>query len=552
MNQKRDAFPGKFKPNRLGKLGIGLTMTLAASLAAEYAAAQAAVATSSCGYPLHTKPGHFETVPLGTPGKGYFHGGDGLDTVALDGPTHLIAGRGRLESVERIDVENGQFDTVVILAEFLATADRGEVDVRADWFDTTILDPRLQWERTPSASFSDELLKTQINGVDAQVRVPVGAFVVTGQDLPAITATEGPVGEYAWAPGTLAEPDDDGSGNDIQNISLRWANAGTARPDLSAIQLSAQKAKLDFRNGAANLIEIATGHLLSRDIGEIHLLTDEYDRLFIADPHCWARQGHTDPDMARLSSQQQDGRSVEIHLSKSLLSQSSDGQPRLGRAEHPGVWHLSHDTRQVLDAIDLRNAGKDYLILRNDMWLRRTPQPVILGDPGDEIWLDGSSGWSIAFNDQGLAASNPAGYQAAPLVIGVVPGLILRKMPMPEFLADPALLDLPHYPGTADKVREAGTIYVTRGGYVGLSAKQFANRKLIDLTNGRQNILRLHPADLDQTATDLEIRGDPDLDILSATEMPEPEIAADGTYVWRLPGPDGTRTITSKELSVIR
>ncbi|MTI03323.1 hypothetical protein [Roseibium sp. RKSG952] len=522
----------------------------------DHSEAQDTVSFASCGYPLNSKLGLFERYALGGEITGSMSGGEGLDRIAFTGPITKVLGRGIFREFELVEIKNGQFDSLVVLGEFLQSADYGEVEIQADWFDTVVLDPRLDWTHLPSPSFSDELYKTKLDGDDLQVRVPIGTFVVTGNDLSSILSTEGPLGRYSLDFGAAAGPDvqvEEATQDDVSETTLTWKVGGVARPDLSSIRHNADRVVLNLNNSAANLVEIATGHLLSWHTEDIHLLLDELDRVTIADPNCWTLQGHTDATLMRLSSKQEDGRSAQIHLPKPILEENNGRAPVVGHAEQSTVFHLSYDTRRVLDAIDLTNGVKDYFIIRNDGRLRSSPQTTILGDPGlDEIWLDGSSGWAINFTDYGLVATTPRGFQREPLQIRFAPELVLRKMPMPGYLQNPKLLDQPHYPGARDESSEAERIYVTRGGYVRFSRDQLANRREIDMSNGRQNIFLLREEDLTRTAPEFEIRGDFNLDLIDATEMPEPSIREDGSYVWQISGPTGLRTITAKTLRVIR
>jgi hypothetical protein len=509
--------------------------------------AQDAGALRDCTQTLQAVPAAIKSVPLGGE-KDFIDGGDGRDVLGYKGPTHVVVGRGKIGSMERIDIRNRQFDTLTVLGEVVQATDSAEVDIRADEFDTVILDPRLIWTLLPDPSLAFDTYSATIDDKSLSVLVAPGTFVLTRQMAQEVTTFAGPEGEYTFpvppSPET-PEVDTDADGRAV----LAWTAAGTVRPVVPDLGPDVTEVDLDFANGQINVVELCLANVIDPTDRTIRLQVDPFDQFVLLDADNWTRQGFGDPDAVRLSSETDIG-SARVELPADSLRLGSSGDIAVGFAREPGVWNLSSDTTTALDAIDLRNGGADTLILRNDGRLREGHRFVV-GDPGDEIWLDGSAGWTISYNSKGVTARIPIGTESSYITMQFGPDLKVRKLPFPPFLADPTLLDLSFYPGARDRVTEASTLFATRGGYIDLSQVQLANKKTVSLRNGSPNTLRIRPEDFSLAAERVEISGDSEADIVLAVGLPTPEATAPGEISWVLPSADGPRTIIVRGLRVI-
>lgn len=511
------------------------------------ASAQDAGALRDCTQTFQASPAAIKSVPLGGEGD-IIDAGAGRDVLVYRGPSHVVVGRGKIGSMERIDIRNEQFDTITVLGEVVQATSSAEVDIRADEFDTVILDPRLSWTMLPDPSLAFDTYSATIDGKSLSVLVAPGNFVLSGQMSQDVMTIVGIEGEYTFPVSPSSETPQEIIDADGQ-AKFSWGNGGTIRPSVAETGLNVSEVDLDFVNGKINFIELCLANVIDPSGRIIRLLADPFDQFVLLDPENWTRQDVWDPDVVRLSSETDAG-SALIEMSAEFLRLGSDGAVAVGFAREPGVWNLSSDSATALDAIDLQNGGIDRLILRNDRRIREGFR-LIVGDPGDEIWLDGSAGWSIKYTPSGVIASTPVGTENSHITLQFGPDLKVRKLPFPPYLAEPKLLDSLFYPGSRDKVTEASTLFVTRGGYVDLSQIQIANKSTFSMRNGSPNILRIRPGDFSLAAQRVEISGDSDADMVLAVGLPAPEVTTPGEISWVLPFSDGPRTIVARGLRVV-
>lgn len=479
-----------------------------------------------------------------------FDGGEGVDVFQVEGPSHRVFGRGSLVNVERIVSLNDQFDTLLVLGDFVHAAEGHEIDVVSDPFDTIILDPNLNWEKTLHSSTAFDVYSSVVEGESISVLVAPGSFVVFPESLSGTESTAGPNGPLRWPSDAAAEAPKLEVREDIAEIT--WSVAGAVKPSVRNLDGAINKVVFNFDNGAPNLIIVNLGHLKSRDLNEIQLTADPFDFLLLNDGPCWTIQGHPNAQLMALSNSQQDDNSARVIVPKKLFERRGLGDWRVGKPEASGTWLLSNDTQTVLDAIDLRNGGKDTLILRNDGRLRLS-HGTIFGDPGDEVWLEGTAGWRLETGPFGTLAKLPeARFELGDAIIRFSPGLRVRLMPLPDFLNDPSLLKLSHYPGAINEVRIGRHLLVTRGGYVGFSSTQLTNIEKISLDNGLKNILRITPMNLGQKTGILRLGGDEELDIVIAEGLPEAIADDEGGHSWLLENENGSLRIIVESLEVIQ
>jgi len=72
-----------------------------------------------------------------------FDGGGGLDTLTYTGPAVIALDGLFFRSLEIAIMQNGQFNTINVPGDYIATTERGEVEIISDWFDTIVLEPFL-------------------------------------------------------------------------------------------------------------------------------------------------------------------------------------------------------------------------------------------------------------------------------------------------------------------------------------------------------------------------------------------------------------------------
>lgn len=174
--------------------------------------------------------------------------------------------------------------------------------------------------------------------------------------------------------------------------------------------------------------------------------------------------------------------------------------------------------------------------MRNDGRLLSGHTVHVDGDPGlDVLWLEGSAGWRIEYLENEVRASVPLGTRSM-IQLAIQPELGLRVLPVPPFVSDPTLSDVPAYPGLRDKRMTAGRVVVSRGGFVKFSAEQLHGQSTIDVTNGIANVVVLSPALLAGAQDSVEIIGDRDLDLFLPIDLTPVSGAAAGTTEWRANG----------------
>ncbi|MCB9948110.1 MAG: hypothetical protein H6842_09815 [Rhodospirillaceae bacterium] len=445
-------------------------------------------------------------------------GGGGRDTYRLRGPdTFLFDGVG-VVSIERIAIDNGLFDTVAVLEPLFATTEDGEVEIDADWFDTVILDPGLDWRRSLDVGGADLVVEAEAGQATWRVFAPFDVHLVTAPAGAVLTTA-------AWDAG--AGPSDAGpawQGVAVGQVGtrpgLRWTAAGGLDLEVPPGVGADGPVVVDIRNAAANRLRLDLRMLAGLSGGTLAVDADPQDRLELLQPACWSA-----PDTPTSA----EGRVLLRTLPTLLDGIALVGQPSLlpaappegprpvrMRADGAGFYHLSADLSHIVGEIDLRDGVATTLMIRLGGHLA-TDRPIpVSGDAGlDAVWLDGSAGWVLKRRGGAVAATVPARRgRAVTLQFGA--GLRLAVLPAPPYLTDPRLAQVGHYPAMPDETMGAPGLYLPRGGFVRLSPTQLAGLAEIDLTNGIANVFDLDPAALAGAAPRLMIQGDIGLDIVRA------------------------------------
>lgn len=476
-------------------------------------------------------------------------GAGGIDTLTRPGPGHFAVRPELLKSVEVINSRNGKFDTIVLNGEMILSGELDEMEVIADWYDQIILDPTLNWNQTVDAAFSSQIFRSSDLGRDVVIRAGLHDHVVHAPNL-MIQTQEGPAGPFSMQ--SILEFFEQDSTRS-RNPTLTWAQSGVVTPDFLNSPRSFQGATFDTRNRVPNVVVIDIFGLVGHAPRQFVFEGDAIDRLVLPKPECWEISQVGEDGHRTAVFQAGEPTEITIIADDYHLSVHRIGLYREGRADQPNYRLFSHDGGHVVDAIDLRNGGRDILIVRNDGRLRRGVPVVVEGDEGlDEIWLEGAAGWRIEFQDYGVVATVPAD-RDSDFTLAFAPGLKVGILPRPEYLNDPRLLALPAYPGLPDERTQHSVVRLTRGGFVNLSADQFANRAILDVTNGTANIVRLTPDHLVNAGTDVIIAGDALMDVVLSEGMPTPSVDPAGNVVWSIDRPDGrTQTVTAVGIDYIQ
>lgn len=490
---------------------------------------------------LEAAPIHVGTS-LGRSWEERSHDGDDGADIFRFGTSITYSPRARnLTSFEVLDSRNDVFTTVIIDAEIILSAEQDEIEVVTDWFDQVILDPRYKWSATVDPAFTGQLFTTEHNDRVLTVRTGLHTYVINGSE-PGLVTKVGPFGSHGeiWninrTEPTVSIPQ--ASENDV---SLHWAGEGIIIPDLRTTSDENETIELNTQNEVQNSVVIDLKMIIGKKERDLVLRTDPIDRLILVQEPCWDI-GEVDSNGLRQAFAIQ-------NLPQRLSLTAQARQLQAGRissfawanVHRPGYRHLSVESRMVLDAIKLDNGGVDVLVIRNTGHLRRDSPVLIMGDPGlDEVWLEGSAGWRTEFRDTGVVATVPAD-NASQIELHFGPGIKLKILPIPKFLGNPAILELPFYPGNPNRKSQHATLYVSRGGYVALSANQLANKRHIGFINGAPNIVRISPEQLSNSAESVELNGEHDLDMLLLDEMPEGEVDHSGAIIWQIDRPDGVK-----------
>ncbi len=481
-----------------------------------------------------------------------YNGLGGVDTFIWKGPGHFSPRPQTFLSMEIIDTQNGAFDTVIVNGETILGTERGELELITDWYDQIILDPRLRWDRTIDDAFTGQIFRSKSAGGPVLVRTALDAYVVEPPSM-ALQTPEGPLGVFSLehVPGAQAQSSVDSP--DGQVVELAWPNAGRVEPNLESLRGAGGRVILNTENRASNAVVIDVAALMGRAPRQIVFTGDMDDRLVMLQEECWEIS-----DAGELGQKQavfNAGKPNEITLfaDRQHLRRGRNGTFTLGSAGSPNYRHLSADVNYVLDAIDLRNNGRDILIIRNDARLRSGFPVIVDGDEGvDEIWLEGSAGWRFEYQNYGLVATVPNGPDSQ-LILAFAPGLKVGILPTPPFLNNPALLSLPAYPGTRDEPSDHTRLFVTRGGFVNFSAQQLAGKSVLDLKNGIGNVLRLSSENLANVGEDLLIIGDNNQDTILSDGLPEMGHGPQGRIVWHIERPNGKiQRITARGISFVQ
>ncbi len=467
----------------------------------------------------------------GSPLRGFIDGAGGIDTLDMDGPSHLALWPERIRSVERIDLQNGLFDTVLIDTDYIVTTENHEVAVLTDPFDQVFVDPFALWQRHLDTATGGQIFMTTQGEIELRVRVDLDAHVVLPS--PDLLWTRGGTAgafEIMSQLGTAPMPR-------LAPEGPVWDHAGVIIPDLAALGPGA--VTLDTRNSERNLIGIDIASLNDGISRDILLQTDDTDRLVLLQPDCWVDEPTEREGIAVKRFVGGTVASIIIAGTPNILHPSRTGPVITAYAARPGIRHLQANAQNTVDEIDLRNGGRDVLILRNTA-LRPDDHVVVSGDPEmDEIWVEGSSGWTLEHTTHGITLSTPVSVDER-ITVALAPGLALRLLPMPTFLMQPSMADLSFYPGTRDEVLGGTATFFTRGGIVRLSPNQLQGRQQLIFRNGTANTVHLDFVQPLNEAERVMLWGDAGRDHLVLSNAQPHLIDEDGALVWQISRGDGT------------
>ncbi len=501
--------------------------------------------------------GPFDVLPIGRRFATRVDGGGGVDTYSMPGPADFVFDGNGIRSFERIDIRNRQFDTVAILEGLFETSDSGEIQVIADWFDTVVLDPTLDWSASLDVEGEGMVLEAQATESTWRVWVPLGVNLITAPTNPILTTA-------AWS-----QPDAVDAGDPWQGVMERdgqmrhvlyWPEAGEADLEGLADLLSVETVLLDLQNDAPNRLQVDARALAGISGTTLEIRADPQDRLHLTQPACWSPPAEVVPGDTRLLLQ-----SAPSALDGIALSGPPSLQPKpldeawlpvmVPVAEDGPFFHLSADTARMVGAIDLSDGQQTVLMISLDGRLF-TDQPIrIEGDPGlDSVWLDGAAGWTLEQQGGGVSAMVPyRDGNTVELQFGA--GIRLSVLPRPPYIDDPRLSRISHFPGMPDEPTGAAAMSIVTGGTVRFSADQLDGVSRVDFTNGIENVIELNPENIAKAARSLAITGDVGLDIVRATgliQLGGPDQAAGSTVVFEAPrgGAGGGQRVTVQGLLI--
>lgn len=444
-------------------------------------------------------------------------GGGGYDTWKIPGPSTVILDGERTSSMEIVDSTNGQFDVLILLENYLTATDTGEAEIRGDPFDLVVLDPAADWTLGDEPFGGGYIAET----ADGKHR----AFIAEGIEI--ITRGAEALSPTAWwdypeidTEVSLAPPpsdtvlEEDGEKRRV----IAWPGAGMAIPAFDGPGERGDVGSLlwlDFENGATNEIRLDLLEIHRLGLRMLRVKADPEDRVRFAQPFCWDLFPIADvPPVVRFKTIPRFPVRLTLTGPATLFDGTAIPADRgaTAVADSGSFFHLSPDVREKVSAIDLRDGNATVLMLRNDGRLDTSSYIPVVGDPGlDEVWLDGSSGWTVESRDGALRATVPIGAEERVMLV-FAPGLRVVALPPPAFTADPSLASLDFYPGTRNVVPAAPTVVVTRGGFVRFSAIQLTGRPKVDMTNGIANTFVLDSAMLAATGGPADLIGDAGLD----------------------------------------
>lgn len=496
-----------------------------------------------------TKEGMPRSVLLDKSWQGVsYDGGDGVDTFTVSGPSYFSPRPDRIRSIEVFQLENGLFDTIIVNAEMILGTERGEIEIISDWFDQVILEPGLDWSRSVDAAFSSQILTAVISDRTVTVRTGLNTSILTPTGMP-LETREGPLGVFdpdTRSTVVLNARPSESEGSDAI-LKLRARKRDIVRLNLRKLNEEIRRIVLDTKEGFSNSTIVDINEIdLSYD-REIIFDSDELDRLVLVQPECWDISKTAEKGKKKARYKSEKGTELTLTAASHHFDPRRTGPYVIGSVHEPGYRHLSADGQHIYDQFDFRNGGPDTFILRNSMHLRNGIPLVIRGDVGqDHIWLEGTAGWRLEYWDNGVVARVPFGGDKD-IILAFMPGLKVSVLSTPHFLNDPAMLDLPAYPGIANDVGDYTGLVVTRAGFVKFSQNQLENVENLDLRNGIANTLQITPDQLSLSADGLHLKGDKGLDTLLAKGFSEPESNGKGQYIWRLTRSDGTEQVVTAE-----
>ena len=469
----------------------------------------------------------------------------GIDSYTFPGGVTHTLRASRNISLEILDTKNDLFTTIIIDAEMILTADNGEIEVISDPFDQIILDPRYEWQATLDPAFTGQIFTTKHEAETLRVRTALDAFVVR-QPLSGLVASPGPFG----APGLLRKVHSRPKAEQTETTFKRlYERGGHLSVDLRRYDELPQTITIDAENGKPNTIDIDLLKAAGNGPRDLIVLADPFDRLILRQQPCWTLAEADDNGKRTAHVLEGTERALTLTADAGLMQPGRIGRYLVSHVRNPSFRHLSVEARQMVDAINLKNRGKDVLILRNTVHLRKNAPIFIEGNEGDEIWLEGSAGWLMEFRDNGMYATVPFDVDKQ-IELAFAPGLEVKLLPMPPYLNNPTLLD-GAYPGLPDVQSPQTTLLTSRGGYVRFSTAQFAKKKRVSFYNGAANFVMISPAQLRDAADTVLLNGEPGLDTLILLDMPEPT-ELDNGLTWQLSRPDGsTQQITATGFSFV-
>jgi len=499
---------------------------------------------AKCREPSRESSNNIRLLQLNRTASGkLFDGGGGIDTLTYTGPAVITLDGLLFRSLEIVNMQNGQFDTIMVLGEYIATTERGEVEIISDWFDSIVLDPFLTWTHDPEPGLQTIVHRAVSGEKTLVVRTASETHLVTPPD-DMLTARRGPAGTFedptasvAGSPIVVPTSKQDAEAPRV----LRYTTRGAALPDLSALIGPAERIFLDLENDQPNILKVDLSKLAQTPT-TLAIAGDASDRIVLVQPWCWQSSHSKTKGWSALVSQTGSGPPVRLEAPEKLL-QPARLQPFTVYFSPAGsLWHLSSGTEFPADLINLENGAPDILILRNDGHLQRDFPVLVQGDPDlDQVWIDATAGWQFQVSDRGTIARVPSegGRQQ---IVALSPGIKAALLPAPAFIGDPRLLDLAAYPGMKNEPTKVSVISLTRGGNVRFSAVQLSMTNRLSLVNGAPNLLELDPEGL-SLASSIKIEGDPGLDRIRAKGMPAPTRSADGILEWRIDRGKTTQTI---------
>ncbi len=481
---------------------------------------------------------------------GRYDGREGIDTFRIGTARTFSPRPERHISFETFDLRNDLFTVFVVDAQVIATTDTNEIEVLADDYDQVILDPRYEWDSHVDSAFRGIAHVTTVNEEVLTLRTSFDTYVI-GPNQSGVRVSPAPRRDVTWplGHGSRARPALHNTVISDSRTIIRWDDAGIVLADIREIEAEDGIYEFDVKNGLPNALVIDINEVVGPTPRQLHITADAEDRLILLQQPCWSidRAGNQ-VVMRTLENAPQ---SLSIMAESELYEKYRVERYIASSARSPGVRHLSSEGRRVIDGIDLKNRGKDTLIIRNTPHLREDFPVFIRADEGDEVWLEGSAGWELQFRDYGVFATVPAGFGGS-RILWFEPGTIVSILPPAPGLSDPKMLDLGFYPGTKNEPSDGTGLIVSRSGGVAFSQAQLQGKSRVSFENGAANTIRLSPDIFDGTQTEILLVGDPGLDLLAMDDMPAHRILENGNIVWQIQiGTNITQTITADGFHIL-